>query len=143
MSRNTTWLVVNQSHGAVQHNGTDQILACSVNPSEVVVQQQTPQQGCRSISPREVGELLEIFLRVIPGALLACRSFERKRDGNTPSHDEPQRQIMNPATTRGVCISPPYVTNRPLPQRHRTRHQQTTQMRFEKHTRTPLQIQMD
>ena len=72
---------MNQSHGAVHHNGTDQILAFSVNHSTVVVQQQTPQQGCRSISPRDVGELLEIFLRVVPGALLARRSFERKKKG--------------------------------------------------------------
>ena len=72
---------MNQSHGAVHHSGTDQILAFSVNHSTVVVQQQTPQQGCRSISPREVGELLEIFLRVVPGALLARRSFERKKKG--------------------------------------------------------------
>ena len=65
---------------------------------------------------------------------------KKKKDGNTPLQDEPQRQTMNPATARWVCISPPYVTNRTLPPRHRTRHQQTTQMRFEKHTRTPLQI---
>ena len=145
MPRNTTWLVVNQSHSAVHHNGTDQILAFSVNHSTVVVQQKTPQQGCRSLSPREVGELLELFLRVVPRALLARRSFERKKkkDGNTPSHGEPQVQITNPATTRVVCISPPCVSNRTLPPRHRTRHQQTTRMIFEKHTRTPLQMQMD
>ena len=81
----------NQSHGAIHHSGTDQILAFSVNHSTVIVQQQTPQQGCRSISPREVGELLEIFLSVVPGALLARRSFERKKRMATRHHTANRR----------------------------------------------------
>ena len=135
---------MNQSHGAIHHDGTDQILARSVNHSTVVVQQQTPQQGCRSISPRDVGELLEIFLRVIPGELLARRSFERKKkDGNTPSHGEPQMQIMNPATTRGVCISPPCVSHRTLPPRHHTASTDDTNESQKAHANTSSKTWMD
>ena len=137
MPRNTTWLIVNQSYGAVHHNRTDQILAFSVNHSTVVVQQQTPQQRCKSISPREVGELLEIFLRVVPGALLARRSFERKKKRTATRHHTANRRgrkLTMQLQEMSVFL---HHTLRIARCHHDIEHG------INKHTRTPLQIQMD
>ena len=134
---------MNQSHGAVHHNGTDQILAFSINHSTVVVQQQTPQQGCRSISPRDVGELLEIFLRVVPGALLARRSFERKKRMATRHHTANRRGRKLTMQLQEMSVFLHHAFRIARCRHAITRHQQTTRMRVKKHTRTPLQIQMD